>query len=449
MALLAVAPLFLYPFYGTDAIATVLLWLSLITALWVVMSPSCKAGEMPHRARSRLVSEALRDPMAWFSMAVVVYAGVRALNGGIALAYDAEAEAWSMLPPRAAMLPGCVDGCGFFPFAASIALFVLLVGVRHGLGAAASVAFFTSSAALAGIAATVSAIALSYGNVHALDMAACSYEAPSFVGTAYGLYLVCGVAALFGCVEYGWRRAEPFAVLGIVGSAVGLELFSPPATFVVFAVAFAALVVASFALSRGRIAGSASFRCAIVALSVVALVVVVAMFGDGCGELAGKRDAVLQLRLFPEGFASARDAMSSIALKSWRQNPWLGSGVGSFPFDLRFLAVQADWSLISPRQTAVVSAWWHVLVERGIVGAMVLAVGTAFLAWSYFAGLARAIGGGRPSPSCLVGPLVAASLTAISFIDCSLLRPDVILPAAAALSLSAVAFQRGACGQGT
>lgn len=449
MALLAVAPLFLYPFCGADSVATVLLWLSLLAALWVVMSPSCKSGETPHRARTRLVEEALRDPMTWFSLAVVAYAGVRALNGGIALAYDSEAAAWSLKPPLVGILPGCVNGVGYLPFAASVALFVLIVGVRHGLGAAASVAFFASAAALAGTAAVVSAIALSYGNAQALAMAACSYESPTFVGTAYGLYLLCGVASLFGCVEFGWRRAEPFAALGVVCSAVGLELFSPPATFAVFAVAFAALVVASFPLSRGRLAGSASFRCAIVVAMAVAAVVVVAMFGDGCGELAGRRDAILELRPFPEGFAAARDAMSSIALKSWRQTPWLGSGVGSFPFDLRLFAAQADWALISPRQSAVVSAWWHMLVERGIVGALVLALGTAFLAWTYFAAIARSVGGGRPRPSCLVGPLAAASLTALAFVDCSLLRPDVILPAAAALSLSAVAFQRGSRGQGT
>ena len=447
MALLAVAPLFLLPFLGRESVAVCLLWLSLDAALWVLMSPSCKPGELPHEARLRLFSQVLRDPVTWFALVAVAFAGVRALNGGIAIGYDAESMSWGVKPSVVEIFPGCVDGEGFLPFAASVAVFVVLVGARHALGVEASMAFFTSASAFSGIAALVSAIALSYGNSSVSDMAACLYESPSFAGTAYGLHLLGGVVALFGCAEFGWRHAEPFAAFGLVCSAVGLELFSPPATFAVFAIAVLLLLVAVFPMTRGRLVGSASFRCAIVVIMAAATVVIVAMFGEGFGPITSKVDSLLALKPFPDGFAAAREALSSVALKAWKDNPWLGSGLGSFPIDLRFSASPADWALVSPRQSAPMSGWWMVLAERGILGALVLAVGTGFLAWTYFRSLARARGIGRRSPACLLGPLAATVVASLSFVDCSLLRPDVLMPAAAAMALSSVAFRRGSRGQ--
>lgn len=442
LALLAVAPLFLFPFCGAATVATVLFWLSLIAALWVVMSPSCRSGEQPHNARARLTLEVLRDPLMWLLLLAVLYSAVRMINGGVALCYDAEAMEWSIKSPGVENLPSCVDGEGVLPFAATVALFVLIVGVRHALGQNASTAFLAASTVFAGISVIVSAIALSYGSVGAMDMVDCSYNAPSFVGTAYGVYLIVGVAALFGCIENGWRIIEPFVALGLVCSAVGLELFSPSATFVVFALAFIVFLIVAFPLSKGVFVGSASFRCALVSLMVIAAVVLVALFCDNYDPFVAKRDALLAMKPFPEGFAATREALSSIALKSWRQSPWLGAGVGSFPLDLRFFASPEDWLLISPRQTAVPSSWWQILVERGILGALLLVVGTAFLAWTYFAAVVKSVGGGKWRPACLVGPIVAAPLVAVSFIDCSLLRPDVLLPTAAALAVSAVVFTR-------
>ena len=442
MALLAVAPLFLFPFFGDDVTAAVLLWLSLIAATWVVMAPACRPGEMPHNARTRLCRSVVSDPVTWFMLVAVGFAGMRALNGGIAYAYDAESMVWYIRSPSVEILPGCVKGCGFLPFAVSVALAVLLLGTRHALGGASSDTFFVSATFMAGVAAIVSAIALSYGSSKVVEMVSCSYENPYFAGTAYGVHLVGGVVALFGCAEAGWRRAEPLAAFGLVCSAVGLALFSPPATFAVFAVAFVLMYLVAFPLTKGRFIDSAALRCAVALLTVVAAVVLVSMLGENFGSLGDKRDSLLSMKFFPEGFAKTRDAISSIALKSWKSSPWLGAGLGSFPIDLRFVASQADWALISPRQAAALNGWWQLLLERGIAGALVFAVGAGFLAWAYFARLAGSFGCGRWRPVCLLAPLLALALVALAFIDCSFLRPDVLLPAVAAISLSAGAFRQ-------
>ncbi len=445
--MLAVAPLLLFPFCDRGTVATVLLWLSLISSAWVIMSPSCRPGEKPHNARKRSLSAMLRDPLLWFSLLVVVFAGIRALNGGIALGYDAENMVWSIKEPALNILPGCVDGTGFLPFATCVALLVLLQGMRHALDAEASIAFFTTASALAGVSAIAASIALSYGNECVVDMVASSYISPQFAGTAYGIYLYFGLIALFGCAEAGWHGAELFAALGIVCSAIGFELFSPPATFAVFALVFIMLLLSSIPLMKGRLEGSASFRCAIVLLLVFSVVVLLAVFGESFGPIDSKRDALLAMKPFPDGFFAARDAMSSIALKSWRENPWLGSGLGSFPLGLRFVATPDDWTVISPIQKASTNGWWQLLVERGIIGALILAIGTGFLAHSYFMRMVKSIKGkcGLWRPACVLGPFVVVSMVALSFVDCSLLRTDVLLAVASALSLSAVAFQRRPC----
>ena len=148
---MTVAPLFLFPFCGDAEMAKVLLWLSLMSAAWVIMQPSVIHGERPHEARVRFALATVKDPVFWASLLLVAYSGVRALNGGIAFAYDAENAVWSISEPALAIMPGCVDGAGFLPFAACVALLVLLQGIRHGLDAKASMAFFICASVFSGI----------------------------------------------------------------------------------------------------------------------------------------------------------------------------------------------------------------------------------------------------------------------------------------------------------
>ena len=74
---MTVAPLFLFPFCGEEVIAKVLLWFSLLGAVWNVMSPSVKGNERPHDARLRFAYEVVRDPLFWAGLVLVAFAGIR------------------------------------------------------------------------------------------------------------------------------------------------------------------------------------------------------------------------------------------------------------------------------------------------------------------------------------------------------------------------------------
>jgi hypothetical protein len=96
--------------------------------------------------------------------------------------------------------------------------------------------------------------------------------------------------------------------------------------------------------------------------------------------------------------------------------------------------------LIDPAQKAVPSAWWLLLAERGVVGSSLFVVGLACLLGSYFFRMARVIRTYRWQPVNGLFLLILGGVVAVSFVECSLLRADVLPVVAVFLALSANAF---------
>ena len=126
LALLAVAPLFLFPFCGDAWTARVVLWLALLAAAWTALEPSRRADETLHDARFRVASSVARDPLFWLSLLLVLIVAIRWLNGGVAMEYDAEIRAWGLTEATVPFLPGGVTGSGYLPFAAAVGAAVLM-----------------------------------------------------------------------------------------------------------------------------------------------------------------------------------------------------------------------------------------------------------------------------------------------------------------------------------
>lgn len=437
---MTVAPLFLFPFCGEEVIAKVLLWLSLLGAVWIVMSPSVKGDERPHDARMRFAYEVIRDPLFWAGLVLVAFAGVRSLNGGVALVYDAETYSWSLSLPTVEILPGCVDGAGTLPFSMSVALLVLLQGFRHALDRRAVVGYLVSASVLAGFSAMVAVAAMSYGSKSVLSLVECSYHTPYFIGTAYGIHFICGFAALFCCVEEKMVAAELLTVVSLVAMVLGLVLFSPPATLAVFALAFIVVALLSFVLHRKDVSGAGSLRC-MLAVALILLSAVSPFFlCDESQAMVDRRAAIIAVKMLPDGFMATRRALSGIALNVWKENPWLGSGLGSFLLDIKYFATPESWSVISPLQTSATFGWWQLLAERGILGLLMLAMTCGFLIFTYVRRLVLSFEAAHFRSVHILGPLVFLVLAAMAFVDCSFLRVDVLLAGAAAMSLSAAAL---------
>ena len=122
LALVVVAPLFFTP--------SVTIWLSAFAVVWFFMEPSRIGFEMLHDARHRVISALWRDPVFWVFLFLVIMAGIRACNGGVTLAYDAETTTWSVSSPRFQFLPGSADGTGCPFFTGMVAVFVSVVACR-------------------------------------------------------------------------------------------------------------------------------------------------------------------------------------------------------------------------------------------------------------------------------------------------------------------------------
>lgn len=434
LAIVAVAPLFLSPIF--------VFWLTALAAIWVLMEPSRIGSESLHEARRRVFSAIISDPFFWVALVVVIYTVVRFINGGINMVYDAETSAWSISKPSLQFMPGVVDGFGAAEFAAAVGMLVVLQGCRHALGRSARIAFALLSSSLCGLVATVFSVQVSMGADYAQTLLRCEYFTPAYIGTAMAAYFTIGTMALLGIYERKWFRAIPLVLLAIGGNAAGAFLFAPPYVHVVIGASGALVLLYAFFYARRRLTGSGEFKFLVSFSISVTLggVLVVAVLSESV--LNSRLAAYANGTFFPDGFQAIRDALSSISLKSWKECPWLGTGLGSFPFDMRFHAVEADWAVVMPEQVTPLNGYWHLLVERGIIGVVMIVCPLGFLLWTWVTKLIRGFGRAWPHPVCFLGPLLLIAVLVEGLVDISLLLPGVMMVVSSSLALSACSFPK-------
>ncbi len=441
LALVAVAPLFLFPFCSAASVAAALLWLTLLAAVWCVLEPSVYRGEMLHAARARVIASAIRDPLFWLSLLLAAHAGFQALNGGIRMAYDVEQSAWSLAAASFPFYPGCTEGAGFLPFAAALAGAVVLVGARHSLGRSARLAFLLMASVGAGLAAVVMLVAAHLGHAGCLRLFTVSTASASFVGVAFGLHFLGGIAALAAAFERKWNQAMVLFPLAIGGTALGAFAFAPPILAALFGGAGLLMLGASFAFALRNLRQLSEFRLLVVFSLSLTIGGLLAAFLMPEAVLTARLDAFARRAFFPEGFLALRRTLSDLALRAWKTAPWIGTGLGSFGLDIRFQALAADWAVIPRGQAAIPNGGWLLLTERGIVGVALFLLPFGFLVFSYVRRLvawARALC--LPHPACCLAPLVLVALGLDALFDGSFLRADVLLVAYAELAVAAKSF---------
>lgn len=437
LALLTVSPLFLFPFCSSSVIGMVILNLTCLAALWVLMEPSRRRHEMLHDARYRLVDDTLKDPLFWVLVLASLLACARWLNGGIAMAYDAENRVWFVREAFASWFPGSMKDCGKMEFAAVPAVCVIVMGVRHALGKSARVSFLFMCSLLGALAAIAAAMAVKCGAVNALSATKIDYIKPSFAGSIFAVLSMCGVVSLSGAANLEWRRLGILFSLGIGATAAGAFFFSPPAALVAQVAAFSIVFIFSLVWTSLNTHGAAIAKVLVfTAIAAVFAVAIVAFLAPD--ELVAARlDAIQSFDLFPKNFVPRRDMLNSIAQRTWLAHPWLGSGISTFPLDVRFDGTEGLWSIVSSRQTSAIGAWWTILAERGIIGALMLALPLAFLLVYIAMRLGGIISHKSFLPGFALGLIVLALAICESFIDCSFLRPDALMLVAALLAVAA------------
>ena len=443
LAILAVAPLFLFPFAGEASTAVVLLWLSVSGCAWMILEPSVRGRETLHEARRRVSRAIFVDPLFWASLVLMAFAGLRCLNTGISLAYDAENAVWHIAEPVFPILPGCVGDAGRLPFAVIVAFGVCLQGCRHSLGRSARAAFLLIGSCLAGLSAVITLVAAYYGAAGALAAINTPPGAFSYVGFAFGLYLLGGTVALLAVFERGWKWVVPLIFLSVGGTAAGLFAFSPVRISAFVGLVEVVLLTYTFAYSCRTLRAAGEFKLLVVGgISFVMGGLLVALVMPEA-SLSERLSSYLALQFLPEEYWNVRALLSGICFKSWMSHLWIGTGLSSFPLDFRFGAVDADWVALPRGAVLTANGWWHILAERGLVGIAFFVMPFGFLLFTYFR---RLVDGVRlremPHPACLLGLMAISCFAAVGFFDCSILRGDVLMAVGSMLVVSAATFSR-------
>lgn len=443
LAILAVAPLFLFPFFDATSVSVVLLWLSALALVWLIMAPSVLAGERLSDARTRFLKSILHDPLFWISCFVVVVSAIRAVNTGVSLAYDVETSSWHMSSPNVQILPGAVGDEGIFPFVAVLSAAVILQGCRHALGRSARLSFLLLTSALAGVAAVVLHLMVNRDMPTAMLMVKFQPGQFSFVGFVFGIYLLLGVVSLFAVLENGWNSVLVFPLLAIGGNGAACFSFAPIYLTVPFVGAALVLFAYSVFCTAKVLQLQSKIKILIISLAAVVLGALMVMAVIPSDLLTARLSSYKELAFFQDSFWDVRRLVSGMAFKSWVSHLWTGTGLGSFSLDFRFNATEKDWLLLPRGAVSVSNGWWQLLAERGIVGLVCYLLPIGYLAVFYVRRLVNNISDwSLPHPACLLAPVLLALLVASGFVDCSLIRPESLMVCAAALPISALAFPK-------
>ena len=440
---MAVAPLVLSAFCAEATIATVLLWLSAYSAIWMVMEPSIFRRERPHEARGRVAWAIFTDPVFWASLVLVFLCAARWLNSGVGMEYDAESKSWYMAKAAMEFFPGSVEGAGYLPFATVFALMFVLQACRHSLGKSARTAYLLISSSLAGVGAVILIIAQYCGHEGAIGLMRISLNNPSYAGVAFAIHFLSGIAAMVGAFERKWNAAIFLALFSLGGSAAGLFAFAPAYVSAVFAGAVVILTVYAFCYMGRTMRKAAEFKYLVVlGLSMTLGALLVLSFMPEA-QISARIAPFLDGGFLSDELMKPRQTLSDIAFKTWIGHMWIGSGIGSFPVDISFNATNEDWGIIGNDRLLALNGWWQLMAERGILGGVFFAVMLGFLFFTY---VRRMIGAFKawqwPHPVSFAAPLAILATALAAFFDCSFMRADVIIAIGAAMAVAAGAFPK-------
>lgn len=454
LGLLAAFPVAFSLVLGADALGKVMLWLSLFAVVWVFFDPSIRIGERSSEARIRVASSIIRDPVFYIFVAISVFALVRWLNSGITLWYDAEQSVWVVKSASAPMLPASTADAGFLPMAASVALLVVVIGVRHALGLSARLFCGLTAVSVTGLGGLVSSVCACLGkDASFIQAARADFMHTPFVGVAFGVFLLVAVAFGAAAESRKWAYARLPYVLAVAGTSSGLVFFAPPAAAAVcLTVILLFLVFALFYCARSGTLGGCARTGVFTFLGVaISMLLIMALASSDLQQF--KLQGLNPELIVPVEYGTVRDALARISRGMWLERPWCGAGVGAYPLHVPFIAVKADWSVLPANVANGLSGYWTLLAERGIVGCAFLAVGLGALVWSWGARLVAAFMFLRGNdeadifpfacpPVVWTAPFVLALAVAEMMFSNSFASPASVFALIFPLALSAASFPR-------
>ena len=436
LALTVVAPLFLSPFFGVEKASVALLWLSLFSALWIILEPSRKPDEYLYNTRKRVYKSIIRDPLFILFALLLVVVVVRWLNNGIRLEYRFIDTDWSWIVsmPRLDWLPGSDSNFGFISFSTFIAVTIVVLACRHALGKSARLMFIFLSTLFAGITAMAVVIfTCKKGDIASL-MAISECKVYSMAGSSFGLFFLASIVAFAGMFERGWQKAMLLFSFATGSTFLGLWFFAPSAVTVFYASVGGLVLVVTLGYLSIKNGVITFFKC-LVALLIAATIPACVMQFIAPDDLVDVKLSIFGAKLFTEEFINLRRMYTSLAAETWLNgNIWLGTGLGSLSLYIRLNFAESFWVKFIP------NGWWQVLVERGVVGMLMIVIPFLFLTYTLIIHIFKSQLKRSFWPLTILGVVSVVAVVTEGFYNSSFMRPELFVYTAALYSLGASAL---------
>ncbi len=388
----------------------------MISFVWMIMEPTSHRLEAAHDARRRLASALVTSPLTWLLVVVAIVAGLRCINDGIALRYVADAGNWEVTLPKFQYLPASVEGAGYLPLAASVAVMVVVTGAVFALGETSGGVFSLALSFMAGAAAIV------------FCMLGVKVSGDFHVGPAFALAHLGGLVALNSVFEEGWLKALPLSVVGCGGTFVGALVYSTPFELAAFLAIGFVMLIAVVLYSKFAVGHAMELKVLIVYFVSVGLLLLLAGGFISQGAIRGRFAALGDLGAVLLRTDEAGTMLSSLAMHGWMNSPWCGCGLGAFPYLVRFEATPELWMHLPTGAVSVASGFLQLVAERGLIGMVMIALPALTLVILWLRRLLPGISVKAVQPPAVaLLPLVILYLIVISFFGCSLLRADVLI----------------------
>lgn len=436
LALLAVAPLFLFPYFDSSVTAEVLLWMSLLTVLWLVLEPSKRVGEYLQQAQGRVLRSCILDPLFGLFILFFVIALIRCFNDGVQLVYDffGDEWKWDITPSRFSWLPGSAGNAGFVELSTYVAVIVSVMACRHALGKSARIMFVFLSSLFAAIAAFIAIWVLKGDAKLVADTA--SYTASSFSGSGFGVFSLASIVSLAGMFEQRWNKSLLLFAFAIGGAFTGLWFFASSPIIGIYCIAGVLLILSS-AINVAIANGISAFFKFFVALIIAAIIPVMILKFLMPIEVLEQKLAFLTLNFFDFDYYASRLEYIEIAKRVWQDGfMWQGGGLGCLPLYIQNCMVEKFWVKDIP------CGWWQLIAERGFIGLAMYILPLCFILFTLVLRFVKIRTLRAFWPMVILGLTVLVTVCIEGLFNAALLSPEVLVSTVAFLAVGVSSFSR-------
>ncbi|MBO5905170.1 MAG: hypothetical protein J6Q84_01985 [Kiritimatiellae bacterium] len=436
LALLAVAPLFLFPYFDSSVTAEVLLWMSLLTVLWLVLEPSKRVGEYLRQAQGRVLRSCVLDPLFGLFVLFFVIALIRCFNDGVQLVYDFLGDEWKwfITPSRVSWLPGSAGNAGSIELSTYIAVMVSVMACRHALGKSARIMFVFLSSLFAAIAA-ITAIWVLKGDAK-LVADTTNYIPSSFSGSAFGVFSLSSIVSLAGMFERRWNKSLLLFAFAIGGAFSGLWYFGSSPIIGIYSVVGVLLILSS-AINVAITNGLSAFFKFFVALIIASIIPIMVLRFLMPIEILDQKLAFLTFDFFDPQYYASRSEYVEIAKNVWQDGfMWQGGGLGCLPLYIQNCMAEKFWVKDIP------CGWWQLIAERGFIGLAMYILPICFMLFTFALRLVKIRTLRAFWPMVILGLTVLLTVCVEGLFNAALLSPEVLVSTVAFLAVGVSSFSR-------